>query len=80
MDETLWSAVGDNLAADHCCVVPVLPLGAHRRGVRAEADLSPHGLAALVAEFLDAVGLRDVAPLDQPTRLAAEIRRFLAAP
>jgi pimeloyl-ACP methyl ester carboxylesterase len=60
MDETLWTAVADDLATDHRCVVPVLPLGAHRRGVRADADLSPLGLAALVAEFLDALDLRDV--------------------
>lgn len=60
MDETLWSAVADGLAPDHRCVIPVLPLGAHRQGMNPQADLSPHGVAGLVREFLDALDLRDV--------------------
>ena len=60
MDETLWTAVADDLVPDHRCVIPVLPLGAHRKGMGPEADLSPHGIARLVAEFLDALDLRDV--------------------
>lgn len=60
MDETLWTAVVDELAPRFRCVVPVLPLGAHRKGMSPEADLSPLGIAALVAEFLDALDLRDV--------------------
>lgn len=60
MDETLWTAVAGDLAPGHRCVIPVLPLGAHRKGMRPEADLSPLGIAGLVAEFLDALDLRDV--------------------
>ena len=60
MDETLWTAVADDLAAGHRCVIPVLPLGAHRRGMRPDADLSPLGIAGLVDEFLDALDLHDV--------------------
>ena len=60
MDETLWAAVADELAPRHRCVIPVLPLGAHRKGLRPDADVSPRALAALVAEFLDALDLRDV--------------------
>ncbi|MEZ0110237.1 pimeloyl-ACP methyl ester carboxylesterase [Catenulispora sp. EB89] len=60
MDETLWTSVADALAPDHRCLVPVLPLGAHRQGMHQQADLSPRGIAALVAEFLDALDLRDV--------------------
>jgi len=60
MDETLWSAVADDLAPAHRCVIPVLPLGAHRQGMNPQADLSPHGIANLVGEFLDALDLRDV--------------------
>jgi pimeloyl-ACP methyl ester carboxylesterase len=41
-------------------VAPTLPLGAHRRPVRADADLSLPAIAGLVAEFLDRLGLRDV--------------------
>ena len=60
MDETLWTAVADDLAPGHRCVIPVLPLGAHRKGMSPQADLSPHGIAGLVREFLDALDLRDV--------------------
>jgi len=60
MDETLWSAVADDLAPAHRCVIPVLPLGAHRQGMNPQADLSPRGIANLVGEFLDALDLRDV--------------------
>jgi pimeloyl-ACP methyl ester carboxylesterase len=60
MDETLWTAVADDLAPDHRCVIPVLPLGAHRKGLKPQADVSPAAIAGLVAEFLEALGLRDV--------------------
>jgi pimeloyl-ACP methyl ester carboxylesterase len=60
MDGTLWDAVVADLAADHRCVVPTLPMGAHRLAVRPGADLSLPGLAHLVEEFLDALELREV--------------------
>ncbi|WP_330309502.1 MULTISPECIES: alpha/beta hydrolase [unclassified Streptomyces] len=60
MDASLWDGPVADLAADHRCVVPTLPLGAHRRAMRADADLSLPGVARLVAEFLDRLGLRDV--------------------
>ncbi|GAA2049868.1 alpha/beta hydrolase [Catenulispora yoronensis] len=66
-DETLWSDVVDELAADHRCVVPVLPLGSHRKPIRPEADLSPQGIAALVAEFLVALDLDHVTLIGNDT-------------
>ncbi len=60
MDATLWDGVIADLAVDHRCVAPTLPLGAHRHAMRADADLSPGGLARLVAEFLDRLDLRAV--------------------
>jgi pimeloyl-ACP methyl ester carboxylesterase len=48
------------LRPDHRCIVPTLPLGSHRRPMRADADLSPHGIAKLQAEFLEALDVRDV--------------------
>ena len=60
MDGSLWDAVVATLSAGHRCVVPTLPLGAHRRPVRPDADLSLPGIARLVAEFLDRLDLRDV--------------------
>ncbi|MFD8923986.1 alpha/beta fold hydrolase [Streptomyces mirabilis] len=60
MDASLWDETITELAADHRCVAPTLPLGAHRHGMRADADLSLPGVARLVAEFLDRLDLRDV--------------------
>ncbi|MGW0548525.1 alpha/beta fold hydrolase [Streptomyces altiplanensis] len=59
-DESLWQPVVEDLCADFRVVVPVLPLGSHRRPVRPGTDLSAHGVAALLAEFLDRLDLRAV--------------------
>jgi pimeloyl-ACP methyl ester carboxylesterase len=37
-----------------------LPLGSHRVPLKADADLTPYGLARLVADFMEALDLRDV--------------------
>jgi pimeloyl-ACP methyl ester carboxylesterase len=42
------------------CIVPDLPLGSHRTPMSADADLSPPGLARLIADFLEALDLEDV--------------------
>jgi len=60
MDATLWDEVTAALSPGHRCVAPTLPLGAHRRAMKAGADLSLPGIAKLVAEFLDRLGLHDV--------------------
>lgn len=60
MDGSLWRHVVADLRDGHRCVVPTLPLGGHRRPMRPDADLSVLGVARLVAEFLDALGLTDV--------------------
>ena len=60
MDGSLWVDVVADLAADHRCVVPTLPLGAHRHGMAGDADLSLRGIARLVEELLVALDLSDV--------------------
>lgn len=60
MDASLWEGLTADLCADHRCVAPTLPLGAHRQGMHADADLSLPGVARLVAEFLDRLELHDV--------------------
>jgi pimeloyl-ACP methyl ester carboxylesterase len=60
MDASLWDEVVADLSADHRCVVPTLPLGAHRRAMRAGADLALPAIARLAAEFLDRLDLREV--------------------
>ncbi len=60
MDASLWDDVVADLSVDHRCVVPTLPLGAHRQAMRSDADLSLPGIARLVIEFFDRLDLRDV--------------------
>jgi pimeloyl-ACP methyl ester carboxylesterase len=60
MDASLWDGPITDLSADHRCVAPTLPLGAHCHAMRADADLSLPGIARLVAEFLDRLDLKDV--------------------
>jgi pimeloyl-ACP methyl ester carboxylesterase len=57
----LWRSVVPELAAaGFRCLAPDLPLGGHTIPMRADADLSPVGNADLIADFLDALDLRDV--------------------
>jgi pimeloyl-ACP methyl ester carboxylesterase len=60
MDATLWDATAADLAADHRCLAPTLPLGAHRHPAAPGADLSLPGIAGLVTEFLGRLGASDV--------------------
>jgi pimeloyl-ACP methyl ester carboxylesterase len=60
MDRTLWRHVLADLRQDFRCVVPTLPLGAHRQPMHRDADLSLHGQALIVADFLERLDLRDV--------------------
>lgn len=59
-DESVWHPVVDDLRDGFRVIVPVLPIGAHRRPMRPDADLSAHGVAAVLAEFLERMDLRDV--------------------
>jgi pimeloyl-ACP methyl ester carboxylesterase len=58
MDSSLWDGPVADLAADHRCVAPTLPLGAHRHPM--SGDLSLPAIARLVEEFLDRLDLHDV--------------------
>lgn len=49
------------------CMVPDLPLGSHQQPMNRAADLSPPGLAALIAEFIERLELRDVALVGSDT-------------
>jgi pimeloyl-ACP methyl ester carboxylesterase len=60
MDASLWDDVVAHLSRDHRCVVPTLPLGAHRHAMAADADLSLEGVARLVGELMDRLDLQDV--------------------
>lgn len=60
MDHTEWSAVIDDLVPDFRCIVPVLPLGGHRRPMPENADLTMRGIALLVAEVIETLELASV--------------------
>jgi pimeloyl-ACP methyl ester carboxylesterase len=56
----LWRRVAPPLAGNHRCVVPDWPLGSHELGLESDVDLSLPGLADIVGDFLEALGLEDV--------------------
>jgi pimeloyl-ACP methyl ester carboxylesterase len=60
MDHTEWSGVIDKLTPEFRCVVPVLPLGGHRRPMPDDADLTMRGIALLIAETIEALQLPPV--------------------
>ena len=57
----LWRKVVPILARDCRCIVPDWPLGSHYPPFAKDADLTPTGVAALILDFVDALGL------EQPT-------------
>jgi pimeloyl-ACP methyl ester carboxylesterase len=60
MGAHLWDPVVHRLECEFRCLVPELPFGAHPAPMRPGADLTTAGLGRLVADFLDALDLRDV--------------------
>jgi pimeloyl-ACP methyl ester carboxylesterase len=60
VDGRLWSRVTPRLEGEFRCVVPDLPLGAHRPPMNPDADLTPTGLARLLDGFAEAIGLGPV--------------------
>lgn len=60
VDSRLWDGVVDALS-DRCrCLAPDWPMAAQQIAMRPDADLSPPGVAAIIASFLDALELEDV--------------------
>jgi pimeloyl-ACP methyl ester carboxylesterase len=60
VDGRLWDDVVAQLSASARCIVPDLPLGAHHTAMRPDADLTPYGLARLIAAVLEELDLHDV--------------------
>jgi pimeloyl-ACP methyl ester carboxylesterase len=60
VDGQLWRDVATPLEADFRVIVPDLPLGSEREPFAPGTDLSPPGLARIVAEFLEALDLERV--------------------
>jgi pimeloyl-ACP methyl ester carboxylesterase len=60
VDGTVWRKVTPLLDGTARSIVPDLPLGSHRTPMNADADVTPHGVARLVGDFLAALDLEDV--------------------
>jgi pimeloyl-ACP methyl ester carboxylesterase len=60
VDGRLWGGVVDSLS-DRCrCLAPDWPIGAQQVAMSPDADLTPYGVAATIASFLEALDLEDV--------------------
>jgi pimeloyl-ACP methyl ester carboxylesterase len=60
VDGRLWDGVVDNLSDRYRCLAPDWPIAAQQVAMKPDADLSPYGIAAIVASFLEALDLEDV--------------------
>ncbi len=60
VDGRLWDGVVDRLSDRFRCLAPDWPLGAQQVAMNPDADLSPPGLARLIAEFVERLELEDV--------------------
>ena len=60
VDGLLWRKVTPLLDGEFRCIAPDWPLGSHRVALAPSADRSPHGMARLIADFLEKLELEDV--------------------
>jgi pimeloyl-ACP methyl ester carboxylesterase len=60
VDGRLWDGVVDRLSDRFRCLAPDWPIGAQQIAMKPDADLSPPGIAATIASFLEALDLEDV--------------------
>ena len=72
-----WRKVVPELAADHRCITPTLPLGSHAAAMDPGADLTPPGIAGLLGEFVDALALEGAVVIGNDT--GGAIAQILAA-
>ena len=57
MTSSLWDEVVEELQPDFRCIRPTMPMGAHPRPMRPEADLTLEGQVRLLVELLDQLDL-----------------------
>lgn len=60
VDGRLWDGVVDRLAGEFRCIAPDWPMGSQQIAMNPDADLSPPGIAAIIASLLEALDLDDV--------------------
>lgn len=62
-----WSKVVKIISKQYRCIVPDLPLGGHTVPFDDLADLSPLGIAEILDQFVDALGLADMVLIGNDT-------------
>jgi pimeloyl-ACP methyl ester carboxylesterase len=60
VNANLWRKVVARLSGEFRCIALELPLGSHTLPVPEDADLTPHGLANLIADAIEALALEEV--------------------
>ncbi len=60
VNANLWRQVVPKLSPDFHCVTLDLPLGSHELPMKRDADLSPSGVANLIADAIEALELEEV--------------------
>ena len=60
VDGRLWDGVVDSLSDRFRCIAADWPIAAHRAAMNPDADLTPPGIAKLIADFLARLELEDV--------------------
>jgi len=60
VDGRLWDGVVDRLSDRFRCIAPDWPIAAHQVAMKPDADLSPPGIAKVIADFLTKLELEDV--------------------
>jgi pimeloyl-ACP methyl ester carboxylesterase len=59
MDGAQWRHVVADMRSEFRCLLPTLPMGAHRLPMKHDADLSLRGMGRIIAEFLERLDLRE---------------------
>jgi pimeloyl-ACP methyl ester carboxylesterase len=67
VNANLWRKVVARLAPEFRCITLDLPLGSHTLAMPERADLTPHGLAGLIADAIEALALEQVALVGNDT-------------
>lgn len=67
VNSLLWTDLAELLANDFRVIAPDLPLGSHTQPLNPGADLTPPGVAKLIADFLAALDLKGVTVVGNDT-------------
>ena len=62
-----WNKVIEIVSTQYRCIVPDLPLGGHTVSFDASTDLSPSGIAEILDQFVDALGLAEMVLIGNDT-------------